>query len=196
MVDARHDVHDIHGSFVLFCPSFAGAIDGDAAKQYVAADLILTAGDAYPERPPQVCLRDVKGSQTAQPCRPSSYQTCCLPPCMALQTHQLPCAAGLGDARAAELLRRLQQDAIESSGSMMLGMLCEAARDQLTAMNAPEGACIFCLDPLCREHSSAAGQHLTKLPCYHCFHTYGSVPSGDAYAHQLVQRQQRPGQRK
>ncbi len=49
----------------------------------------------------------------------------------------------------------------------MLGMLCEAARDQLTAMNSPEGACIFCLDELCSDSSSA---DLLKLPCYHCFH--------------------------
>lgn len=54
---------------------------------------------------------------------------------------------------------------------MMLGMLCEAARDQLTAMNSPEGACIFCLDALCREQASAAEAAPLKLPCYHCFHT-------------------------
>ena len=77
---------------------------------------------------------------------------------------------GLGDRRTAELLQRLQQDAVESSGSMMLGMLCESARDQLTAMNRPEGACIFCLDELCDDSSSAAEADLLKLPCYHCFH--------------------------
>lgn len=77
---------------------------------------------------------------------------------------------GLGDSRTAELLHRLQQDAAESSGSMMLGMLCEAARDKLTSMNRPEGACIFCLDQLCNDSGSAAEADLLKLPCYHCFH--------------------------
>ena len=78
--------------------------------------------------------------------------------------------AGLGDAREAALLQRLQADAAESAGSMMLGMLCEAARDQLTLMNRPEGDCIFCLSPLCEEPAAAAESVLLKLPCYHCFH--------------------------
>ncbi len=83
----------------------------------------------------------------------------------------VPYLVGLGDSRTAELLQRLHEDAEESSGSMMLGMLCEVARDQLTAMNRPEGACIFCLDPLCEEQSSSTKADLLKLPCYHCFHT-------------------------
>ena len=55
---------------------------------------------------------------------------------------------------------------------MMLGMLCEVARDQLTLMNRPEGDCIFCLNSLCEEPAAAANLELLKLPCYHCFHRY------------------------
>lgn len=78
--------------------------------------------------------------------------------------------AGLGDARVAELLSSLRQEAQESVGNMVLGLVIETARDVLTGMNSPEGDCIFCMDSLLDEASTSGSQELTKLPCYHCFH--------------------------
>ena len=42
----------------------------DSTKQFVAADLILTAGEGYPERPPHICLREVKGALSTEPFTP------------------------------------------------------------------------------------------------------------------------------
>ena len=77
--------------------------------------------------------------------------------------------AGLEDARVADVLTRLRQEAADSVGNMVLGLLIEAARDLLTAMNSPEGDCVFCMRSL-MEASSFGSRELMKLPCYHCFH--------------------------
>ncbi|CAL8471319.1 g10861 [Coccomyxa elongata] len=79
-------------------------------------------------------------------------------------------AKGLGDARVAQLLSRLRQEAQESVGNMVLGLVIETARDVLTGMNNPEGDCIFCMNSLSDEASTSDSRELTKLPCYHCFH--------------------------
>ncbi len=70
----------------------------------------------------------------------------------------------------ADLLSRLRQDAAGSLGTMVLGLLIEAARDALTAMNSPEGDCIFCMCSLMEEASGSGSRELIRLPCYHCFH--------------------------
>lgn len=47
---------------------------------------------------------------------------------------------GLGDARAAALLARLNAEAADLAGGPCLGALVEACQDGLTEANAPEGA--------------------------------------------------------
>ena len=88
--------------------------------------------------------------------------------------------AGLGDKRQAEVHIRLQEEAAGLAGYMMLGHLCEMARDLLTAMNAPEGDCIFCRCPLLQEDEppgpSGREQQLFKLPCYHVYHLCAAIP--------------------
>ena len=42
----------------------------DSTKQFIAADLIITAGEGYPERPPDICLREVKGACPQKPFTP------------------------------------------------------------------------------------------------------------------------------
>ncbi|CAD7702698.1 unnamed protein product [Ostreobium quekettii] len=76
---------------------------------------------------------------------------------------RLRCAKGLGDERAGALLGRLAEEGDGMRGEMMLGRLCDAAMDGLTAMNAPEGDCVFCMEPL-------VGADLVKMPCFHVFH--------------------------
>ena len=48
----------------LRCSVLAG---DDSAKQFVAADLVLEAGKGYPERPPDISLQEVKGTDHEQP---------------------------------------------------------------------------------------------------------------------------------
>ena len=80
--------------------------------------------------------------------------------------------AGLSDKRIAAVLQNLAQQAQELGGEMMLGQLIDAAREQLTELNYPEGDCCFCLEPLLQPGWSPAQlvEDLQKLPCFHCFH--------------------------
>ena len=80
--------------------------------------------------------------------------------------------AGLSDKRIAAVLQHLAQQARELGGEMMLGQLIDAAREQLTELNYPEGDCCFCLEPLLQPGWSPAQlvDDLLKLPCFHCFH--------------------------
>lgn len=66
------------------------------------------------------------------------------------------------------MLDALSSEATALAGEMMLGHLCETARNLLTDMNSPEGDCVFCLEPMA-EPGGYPG-HLQRLPCYHCFH--------------------------
>ena len=85
-------------------------------------------------------------------------------------------AAGLGDARVAEVLARLEAEAAELAGEPVLGQLVETASEELTRLNAPGEPCAFCLEPQEPEEPSGGGgdaagpPRLLRLPCYHCFH--------------------------
>lgn len=80
--------------------------------------------------------------------------------------------AGLSDRYREDLQVRLDNEAKEMSGEMMLGHLCDLAKDILTERNHPEGSCAFCLEQLA-ESEAKCRNNQTKLilvPCYHCFH--------------------------
>lgn len=68
------------------------------------------------------------------------------------------------------MLEALQNEAVAQVGGLMLGQICEVAKDSLTAMNYPEGDCAFCLHPLVERTSLPEEEVLQKLPCFHCFH--------------------------
>eukprot|EP00898_Chlorokybus_atmophyticus_P004487 jgi/Chlat1/5039/Chrsp329S04920 len=71
------------------------------------------------------------------------------------------------EGRVKTLLTTLRETLSELEGSPMLVALIEAARERLTAMNAPEGDCVFCLMPL---HEADESQLVKLMSCYHCFH--------------------------
>ena len=75
------------------------------------------------------------------------------------------------------MLQHLAQQVQGLGGEMMLGQLIDAAREQLTELNYPEGNCCFCLEPLLQPGWSPAQlvEDLLKLPCFHCFHRWGAV---------------------
>jgi E3 ubiquitin-protein ligase RNF25 len=73
--------------------------------------------------------------------------------------------AGLSDAQVAQVAASLRAEAGAMPGELVLGHLCETALDLLTELNAPEGSCAFCLDPLLPSPSP-----VLKLACFHCFH--------------------------
>eukprot|EP00747_Dinoflagellata_sp_TGD_P207309 gnl/TRDRNA2_/TRDRNA2_80888_c0_seq1.p1 gnl/TRDRNA2_/TRDRNA2_80888_c0~~gnl/TRDRNA2_/TRDRNA2_80888_c0_seq1.p1 ORF type:complete len:377 (+),score=76.56 gnl/TRDRNA2_/TRDRNA2_80888_c0_seq1:52-1182(+) len=75
---------------------------------------------------------------------------------------------GLTDERRADLLAELRSLAETLVGEPALYALFEAAREMLTAFNAPAGECAICLGEL--ETSSEAG--LLRTPCFHAFHTH------------------------
>ena len=77
--------------------------------------------------------------------------------------------AGLGDARAAQLLLALRQAAEEAAGAMALVQLAAAAQDAIDAANSPEGDCPICMFPLAGGSSGGVAQ---KLPCFHCMHRW------------------------
>ena len=79
---------------------------------------------------------------------------------------------GLGDDRRQSLLEALQSEAAALRGEMMLGQLCEVAKDHLSAMNYPEGDCAICLHLLTDGPKRYEDTQLQKLPCFHCFHLY------------------------
>jgi hypothetical protein len=90
--------------------------------------------------------------------------------------------AGLGDARAAQLLSTLQHAAEEAAGEMALVQLAAAAQDAIDAANSPEGDCPICMFPLAGggsgggsgDSSSSDGSgKAQKLPCFHCMHRWG-----------------------
>ena len=82
--------------------------------------------------------------------------------------------AGLSDERQREACSRLQQEAEGLAGSMMLGHLCEVVRDVLTALNSPEGDCVFCrcalVDDPAQGTSCSQEDQPVRLPCYHVYH--------------------------
>ena len=84
------------------------------------------------------------------------------------------CCTGLSDERQRKACRTLQQEAEGLAGSMMLGHLCEVVRDLLTALNSPEGDCVFCrcalLDEPAQGTSCSLEDQLYRLPCYHVYH--------------------------
>ena len=49
---------------------------------------------------------------------------------------------GLGDARAGDLLKRIEEEGRNMVGDMILGHLCGVAKEEVTSMNEPEGG--FC----------------------------------------------------
>ncbi len=74
----------------------------------------------------------------------------------------------MGEERRRAVLDALCGEATALAGEMMLGHLCETARNLLTDMNSPEGDCVFCLEPL--SDPGGPSEQLQRLPCYHCFH--------------------------
>lgn len=81
-------------------------------------------------------------------------------------------AAGMSDARIEVVMSRLQAEASNLLGEMMLGSLIETARDVMTDINQPEGNCIYCLEGLVPAGGDpdSQAQALLRLPCYHTFH--------------------------
>ena len=83
-------------------------------------------------------------------------------------------AAGLSDERQRKICATLRHEAEGLAGSMMLGHLCETVRDLLTALNSPDGDCIFCrcalLDEPAQGTSCSHEDQLYRLPCYHVYH--------------------------
>lgn len=148
----------------------------DNTRMYVRAELIVFVGKKYPDEVPEIELRNAKGDILMAPSQAKSdrlkLQIALLE--LALKNHFL--IAGLGDMRVKELLSRLRQEAEESVGNMVLGLLIETARDVLTGMNNPEGDCIFCMNSLSDQASTSGSGELMKLPCYHCFHLYDLLP--------------------
>ena len=112
---------------------------------------------------------------------PEGYPACSTPVSVSLSR-----VRGLGDARQGALLAALASEAAALVGDAALGTLIEAGLDGVTRLNAPEGACPLCLDPLVvrlgggggGEGGSAAPapsagdppKGLLKLACYHCLH--------------------------
>jgi hypothetical protein len=80
-------------------------------RRFVAARLRLAAPAGYPSAPARVALRDVRG---------------------------------LGDARRAGLLARLEAEASELAGGPALGRLVELCEQLLGELNAPEGGGAVC----------------------------------------------------
>lgn len=77
---------------------------------------------------------------------------------------------GMSDSRIGKVIAQLSLEANSLLGEMMLGGLIEAAKDTLTAINQPEGRCIFCLEDLVPEGATPSQDTLQRLPCYHCYH--------------------------
>ncbi|KAI8476499.1 MAG: hypothetical protein J3K34DRAFT_516635, partial [Monoraphidium minutum] len=98
-------------------------------------------------------------------------------------------ARGLGDGRRASAAARLEAEAAEHAGGPCLGQLVELCLDILTEYNCPEGPCAICLGDMapaagdadtdcdcCGDSDrggggGAAPPALSRLPCYHAFHT-------------------------
>ena len=80
----------------------------------------------------------------------------------------------MSDARIEVVMSRLQAEASSLVGELMLGSLIETARDAMTAINQPEGNCIYCLEDLVPADwdPNKQVQGLLRLPCYHTFHQY------------------------
>lgn len=86
-------------------------------------------------------------------------------PVMQLQNPQ-----GMSDQRINKVIAQLSTEANNLLGEMMLGCLIETAKDTMTAMNQPEGHCIFCLEDLVPVGATPSQETLQRLPCYHCYH--------------------------
>ena len=78
--------------------------------------------------------------------------------------------AGLSSKKLARILEHVQSEADHLLGDLMLGQLYEAAKEQLTELNSPEGGCIICLEEFA--DTMTLEQQPSQLPCYHCFHRY------------------------
>ncbi|GBF90138.1 hypothetical protein Rsub_03271 [Raphidocelis subcapitata] len=64
-------------------------------------------------------------------------------------------ARGIGDARAAALLRALGAEAAALVGQPALGRLIELCEELLNAANAPEGPCVICLSEMATSTAEA-----------------------------------------
>lgn len=132
--------------------------------QYVQAQLVLRTMSGYPAEPADLELRDVKG------------KLCLTLPCSSkgaerperLTIYMDRPILGLGDVRREDILFKLRTEASQMCGELMLGHLCDVAREQLTESNHPEGDCAICLDALLDGNDVDSALH--RLPCYHCFH--------------------------
>lgn len=70
----------------------------------------------------------------------------------------------------------LLREAQGMAGELMLGHLCETAKSLLTDLNAPEGDCAICLEPLVQPPGSNLSPFVRKLPCFHCLHRSAFKP--------------------
>lgn len=153
----------------------------DDTRMYVRADLLLSADERYPDCVPSVELQNVQGRyspilRAENDNGISRLEGVLLVLLFAGGVKHVLMGAGLGDARKAKMLERLHEEAHSSVGNMMVGLLIETARDTLTAMNIPEGDCIFCMCPLSETSGTIDSLELMKLPCYHCFHLCVPAP--------------------
>lgn len=92
----------------------------------------------------------------------------CLTVCQGTMGFRFP--IGMSDSRIGKVIAQLSTEANSLLGEMMLGCLIETAKDTMTAMNQPEGHCIFCLEDLVPEGATPSQDTLQRLPCYHCYH--------------------------
>ncbi|CAN0920028.1 E3 ubiquitin-protein ligase RNF25 [Linum grandiflorum] len=121
------------------------------SQQFVEALISIRAGVQYPEEPPSIIIIESKG---------------------------------LDELRQKVLLTSIHNKALELSSCFMLVALCEhsymvlgtkvrqAAVEQLSIMNHPDGDCPLCLYPLVQEKEEHEILPFMKLmSCFHCYHS-------------------------
>ncbi|KAJ7287942.1 hypothetical protein O6H91_Y313600 [Diphasiastrum complanatum] len=87
-------------------------------------------------------------------------------------TFELSNAKGLSEKRQADLMNTLKSLTSTLCDEPMLLVICEAAVDWITSMNAPEDDCCFCLFPLVMDNVHGDRRPYMKLmSCFHCFHS-------------------------
>jgi len=87
-------------------------------------------------------------------------------PCAPLEA-SLRSSRGLSDEQVAVLLQGLAMRARALNGERAIYEVIEAAREALTASNAPAGECSICL----RELLECDAAEVARTPCFHVFHT-------------------------